>query len=260
MKKLLLSTVALLGLAGAAAAADLPLRGAIAPHAPLPAFTWTGFYVGAHAGYLWNDAETTMAGVGGPILPIDVAQGTLTRRASLEQESIIAGAQVGYNMQFGAFVAGVEADISGLDADDSSRYSAVDQFLFPGVLTHSSFRTELEWLATVRARIGLPFERALIYATGGLAVGEVRNTFGVTIPGFYNNSWTGSDTETGWTVGGGIEYALTDNLSLRAEYLHYDLGDRTVRAADDVNFAGQYMDYDFSHRGDLVRGGVNLRF
>lgn len=262
MKSLFLSTVVLIGLGSLASAADVPLRRAPAPvYAAVPAFTWSGFYFGAHLGYLWNDAETRLSSVGGPILPIDIEDGTLPRSVRLEHDAVLGGVQAGYNLQFGAFVAGVEADISWADADDETVYSAVDKFLFPGALTHSAFRTELEWFGTVRARVGLPFERALIYATGGLAVGEVKNTFGVSIPGIYNNSWSGRDTEWGWTIGGGVEYALTNSISVKAEYLYYDLGDRNIHATDPISFpGGDFLNYKFKNTGDIVRGGLNFRF
>src|SRR3712207_5967040 len=109
MKKLFLSTVALIGLAGAAAAADLPARAAPPAYAPVPAFTWTGFYFGVHAGYLWSDTDVKLTGVGGDVLPYDVEFETLPRSISVEQDGVLGGGQAGYNMQFGMFVAGVEA-------------------------------------------------------------------------------------------------------------------------------------------------------
>lgn len=261
MKRLFLSTVALIGLTGLATAADVPLRGTSAPYAAIPAFTWSGLYFGAHAGYMWNEAETRLSSVGGPILPIDIDDGTLPRRASLEQDAAMGGVQAGYNVQFGAFVAGVEADISWTDADDETTYSAVDKFLFPGALTHSSFRTEIEWFGTLRARIGMPIERALIYVTGGLAAAEIKNTFDVNIPGIYNNSWAKRDTDWGWTIGGGVEYALTHSISVKGEYLYYDLGDRTIHATDGIAFpGGDFIDYKFKNTGNIVRGGLNFRY
>jgi outer membrane immunogenic protein len=272
MKKLFLSTVALIGLAGAAAAADLPARAAPPAYAPVPAFTWTGFYVGAHAGYLWSDSDMKVGAVGVDVLPIDVERGTLPRSLSVDQDGAMGGIQAGYNMQFGMFVAGVEADVSWTDAEGDARYSAPDRFMFEGTpfagaTTNTVVKTDLQWLATFRGRLGVTVDRALVYVTGGAAVGEVDNTFSINIPTappplgpYFSPKWDHKDTEWGWTLGAGVEYALTNNISVKAEYLYYDLGDRTVHGTDGPNFGEEFIDYKFKNNGNIARAGVNLRF
>jgi outer membrane immunogenic protein len=268
MKRPLLSTIVLTAFATAAAAADLPSR--TAPQVPFAAaapFAWSGFYVGAHAGYVWSDSDMTLAGVGVAVLPIDVERGTLPRSMAVDRDGFAGGLQAGYNMQFGTFVAGVEADVSWTNTKTDTRYSAPDQFLFPGAMTHTDVKSELEWLGTVRGRLGMTFDRALVFVTGGAAFGDVNNTFSISIPTapaplgpYFSPKWHKGGTEWGWTAGGGIEYAVTNNITVKAEYLYFDLGDETIRGTDGPNFGSEFIDYKFKNDGNIVRAGVNYQF
>ena len=212
MKKILLASVALFGFAGAASAADLPVRAA--PPAPMiaavPVFTWTGFYVGVNAGYGWNANDSiTVAGV---TFDLD------------DEGGFVGGAQAGYNYQIGSFVVGLEGDIQYAD------FGGDDRFDFDGDgILDDDFNTS-DWFGTVRARAGVAFDRALIYATGGFAF---------------------ADNATGWTVGGGLEYAFTNNLSAKIEGLYVNLD-------QDDNFPG--LDLDNDAEFGVVRAGLNFRF
>ena len=243
-----------------ALAADL-LRGSIAP-AEAAAPTWSGFYVGAHGGYVQGDADAKVLDVGGAVLPIDVANATLPSSASMRPRSGLGGAQAGYNLQFGPFVAGVEADVSFGGGRARTDITAPDRFLFPGADTNTHFRSNLGWLATLRARAGVALDRVLIYGTGGLAVGSRESFLSVDIPvvSYAFPGFIPRETMLGWALGAGVEYALTGQISLRAEYLHFDLGRDTVTATDNKTFPGEFLTYRFNRSGDIVRGGVNLRF
>ncbi|MFC7396964.1 outer membrane protein [Chelatococcus sp. GCM10030263] len=241
MKKVLLAGVATAGLLAsgfAAFAADLPSR-QVAPVAPIvvPIFTWTGFYVGVNAGYGWNtnsDDEVFIPGVG--------YAGT-----DSNDGGFVGGGQIGYNYQFGQFVAGVEADIqyADLNSDDNGSYYAGNYGA--GYGSHG-----IEWFGTVRARLGFAIDRALIYATGGFAYGGGGNGSGGYYDGYYYDN--GDDVRTGWTLGGGLEYAFTDNLTARVEGLYVNLG------KEDGNiFSGVYnnrKDTEFA----VVRAGLNYKF
>src|SRR5215207_7533365 len=205
MKKILLASVALFGFAGAAAAADLPMRAA--PPAPIiaaaPIFTWTGFYVGVNAGFGWSDDDFDS---------VDLADDD-------NDGGFVGGAQVGYNYQIGSFVVGLEGDIQYAD------FGREGAFVVDGT-TYDVDNSD--WFGTVRARAGVAFDRALIYATGGFAF---------------------ADDATGWTVGGGLEYAFTNNLSAKVEGLYVNLD-------QDDNFLGIDNDAEFG----VVRAGLNFRF
>jgi outer membrane immunogenic protein len=210
MKKILLSSVALLGLATGAMAADLPSRRAPAPIiAAVPVFTWTGFYVGVNAGYGWNANDSIT--VGGVRFDLD------------DEGGFVGGAQAGYNYQIGSFVVGLEGDIQYADFGGDDRFDFDNDGILDDDFNNS------DWFGTVRARAGVAFDRALIYATGGFAF---------------------ADDATGWTVGGGLEYAFTNNLSAKIEglYVNLDQDDNGIFAIDD--------DAEFG----VVRAGLNFRF
>jgi outer membrane immunogenic protein len=190
-------------------AADLPSRRAPAPIiAAVPVFTWTGFYVGVNAGYGWNANDSIT--VGGVRFDLD------------DEGGFVGGAQAGYNYQIGSFVVGLEGDIQYADFGGDDRFD----FDRDGI-ADDDFNNS-DWFGTVRARAGVAFDRALIYATGGFAF---------------------ADDATGWTVGGGLEYAFTNNLSAKVEGLYVNLD-------QDDNFLGIDSDAEFG----VVRAGLNFRF
>lgn len=204
MKKYLLASVAALGLvaAGAASAADLPSRkGPVVAPVYVPAFTWTGFYVGANAGYAWGNVNASTAWGWG--------SGRSTTIGDLD--GFVGGGQVGYNYQMGQFVLGLEADLQGADLN-TGRNIYGD-------------RVKTEYFGTVRARLGVAFDRFLPYVTAGWAYGNVKTSFSDLAGNIYSNdnSHTG-----GYAVGAGLEYAVTNNIVAGVEYLYVDLGDKRV--------------------------------
>jgi outer membrane immunogenic protein len=260
MNKFLIGgSAALVGLmgAGAAMAADLPSRtGPVS--APMiysapPAFSWTGFYVGVNAGYSFNDNKANTIGT-----PTFVALGAAVPGSlSVGKDGFIGGAQIGYNTQFNGAIIGVETDIQYVDGKRGSVFTSL-----AGVSTAAS--SGLEYLGTLRARIGFaPADRMMIYATGGLAYGNPNNRASVATAG--GGLWGGGNDETrfGYALGGGVEYALTNNLTAKVEYLYYDLGKRTV-TAQPLNGAaaltGLAYQARFENNGHIVRGGVNYKF
>jgi outer membrane immunogenic protein len=262
VKQLLLSTIALAGLTVAAGAADLPRR-AVAPIAPImtvPVFTWTGFYVGVHAGYAFSESDIrTQGNAANTIANV----GALARPPSLsfDQDGFIGGAQIGYNLQFGAFVAGVEADISYTDLGTSTDYRSPVTFGAALAGTRSTFSQDLEYLGTVRARLGVAFGRALVYATGGLAYGDVNYQADFfNSPGALQFTGRKSGVEVGYTIGAGVEYAFTNNLTLKAEYLYYDLGSQNVVVNAIPGVGLNSYTSRFETEGHIARVGLNYKF
>src|SRR5271165_1674600 len=250
-RRLLGAAYAALVVAGAvsAQAADLPTRKeAPAPIFVPPPFTWTGFYVGVNAGGIFStggNANTTIFAAGFPFLTTDWPNGSIGSSNS----GFIGGGQAGYNWQTGSFVLGVETDFDGSSLSRSRSFIG-PSFIEPINGFTDSFSANgsvrLDWLGSTRARVGwvvTPDNRLMIYGTGGVAYGGGSahlNIFDADNGWFWSTGSTNA-TRTGWVVGGGAEYAFTNNIIFGAEYLYYNLGNKTLSAVPNLaasNFFG----------------------
>lgn len=195
MKKLLLATAATLLIAAPAFAADLPARvGAVAPAPVFVTMNWTGFYVGAQVGYSWGTDRTT---------EFVTATGAATGFArGFSPDGFVGGLHAGYNYQMGSLVLGLEGDIEASGVSGGYRLA-----------NGNGTDTDRAWQGSLRARVGVAFDRALLYATGGVAFADIKHTY---VSPAVRESF--SDVKMGWTVGAGLEYAFTNNLTARAEY------------------------------------------
>jgi outer membrane immunogenic protein len=205
ISRLLLTAASIAALAGVAHAADLPnAKGAPVFVPPPPVFTWTGPYVGAQLGYQWGTSSITS---------INNATGIATAEPGYSPNGVVGGAHIGYNWQMPSvpFVVGVEGDVEGTGYNGSG-------FATAGIVNRST-REDIE--GSIRVRGGITWDRALIYATGGAAFASIRNVSTNTISGGVD---TFNNGRVGWTVGGGVEYAIDNNWSIRAEYRYTDFG------------------------------------
>lgn len=192
----------LLASTGIGLAADLPSSKMPPSLAPLPqTFSWAGFYVGVHGGYVWGK-DTTREYLTVPWTFIGLQN-------SYEPKGGIFGLHAGGNVQFGNIVAGIEADV------DFGRIKGgfVDPPA-PPFNPGGRGNTVIDTQGSLRARIGYAFDNVLVYATGGLALANHKSTY-FNWPGV-GESFT--RTIKGYTVGGGVEYALTQSISIRGEY------------------------------------------
>ncbi|GAB4066078.1 porin family protein [Ancylobacter sonchi] len=202
MKAVLAGLALAAAIAVPASAADLAYRAPAAYAPPVPVFTWTGFYIGANAGYGWGSADF-----------------------SDDTDGFLGGIQAGYNWQFAGspLVVGIETDIQATNIE-SPTFS-------------------LDYFGTVRARLGFAVDQFLIYGTGGFAYGR----------GDYELAGlTNKQTNTGWTIGAGGEYAFSPNWSVKAEYLYVDLGTET--------YATVVGPLDVGTTANILRLGVNYKF
>jgi len=222
---------------------------------------WSGFYLGGNLGYGWSDAASSMGfllfDVPSP-LPVGVP-GTYRPGGN----GAVGGGQIGVNYQISRAVFGAEADISsGFKGQEVANGATPSQ---GGPVPFTSTQTQaIDWLATVRGRVGfLPIDSLLIYATGGFAIGGVSHSSRLAFAGVGGTTYFGTDssTRTGWTVGGGGEYLIGSNLSVKLEYLYYDLGASSFFARD-VLFPNQpfKLQAQFTGRGQIARIGLNYRF
>jgi len=271
-----------------ALAADMPLKAP--PPPPAPVWSWTGFYIGANAGYGWSDSTVSYT-------PNDInaylstcgnqrGDGTCVPPASFNITGAVAGGQIGYNWQLNTYwLVGLETDLdwSGLEGQ-----SGASNFILNSYGAASFFATEkISWFGTLRGRVGIvPINPLLIYATGGLAYGGVKESafmpgptfgagsnsnggFGYSCGTFTGqaNCFTGSSTQTlaGWTLGAGGEYMVTNNLTLRAEYLYVNLGHSGVNSVTTSTLevpgtSPSSFTANFSNAFNIFRGGVNWKF
>jgi outer membrane immunogenic protein len=306
MKKLALSVAALAISAGAALAADLPSRKApILPPPPPPPPMWTGFYVGLNAGGTFANSNHQTIGVG-PVAadaawrnaaPLFNQTNNLVAFASAASASgynggnnggFIGGGQIGYNWQFyNSLVAGLEADIQGVANNSGSKAFATgaavpNSPLGDAWIGNQSVRGNLQYIGTVRGRLGWLFTPTLLlYGTGGLAYGGVTLNTTSFVYNINNNGVNGnlapaiggvnfSNTQVGWTAGGGLEWMFFPNWSAKVEYLYYDLGTVTQNfalASSETNpLTGATANAVFGGQararinGNIVRAGVNYHF
>jgi outer membrane immunogenic protein len=279
-----------LGATGAAIAADIPVKAPITRPVMAPAFSWSGCYVGANAGWIQgrstidtspSGSYLTTAGVLAP--PNPAGTGLLLGDFTSAQHSYSqngsgaeVGAQVGCNVQFSSIVLGVEGDInwSSLKTSVNATFAPFPSAnpAFTISQANESISTRMDWFSTIRARGGIAFDRWLVFATGGLAIGQFDSSTNVTYgangtsPVFANASHVGSSSVTrfGLAVGGGLEYAFSGNWSAKAEYLYLDFGSWSyasplVAPAGSVG-AGYTWSTTVSQREHIVRLGINYRF
>ena len=263
MKNITTSAAFLTALITTASAADLPRR-ALPPAAiPLPVFTWTGAYFGINAGYITSTSERV--NTAGSYRANNGAQiGSYTSTFTQRRNGFTGGGQVGYNYQFtpgSGFVVGAEADVAYTDLRRSSSFDFVGT---------NTYRQSSDFLGTVRGRVGYAVDRTLVYGTGGFAyAGDTyRASLSQTAAG---PAYVGSRArlDTGYAVGGGIEYALpTDSVlnffhssavTVKGEALYYDLGSRTIPVLP-VRGGPSIFATRFQNEGVLGRVGVNYKF
>jgi len=187
LRKTLLASAGAIALVGQAFAADLPSSAPPPVYVPpAPVFTWTGFYIGGQVGYAWGTQRANLALPGGILFN------------SYSAEGVIGGAHVGYNYQVNQWVFGIEGSVDGT----SISKTFIPGFdLFPGTVFSPfgvTYSTSVPIQGSIRGRVGVAWDRVLLYATGGAAFGGFQATYSSPV-----GSVTRSTTRVGWTVGGG---------------------------------------------------------
>jgi outer membrane immunogenic protein len=238
MKRVFITAIVALAAVGPVRAADLPMA---APAMVPVAYNWSGCYLGVEGGGNWGRSQhigvTANPATNG--FPID---------NTFDLSGILVGATVGCNYQVGTWVFGVENDFSWTNKSGS----APD---IPPFNVGATSQTSERWIDTLRARVGVAWDRLLVYGTGGGAFADTAVNICGQLRCVGDAQW-----RIGWAAGAGIEYAVWENLSLKLEYLHADFGtaqyiNPPVRIGN-----GGFATRDVRLTDDIVRAGLNWRF
>jgi outer membrane immunogenic protein len=262
MRHNLLETTALSAsaafLAGAASAADIPRPVTKAPAlVQAPAYSWTGCYAGLNAGASWTRLDQNLA-VPDPVNANFALGG--------QDTGFTGGGQVGCNWQYVPnWVFGLEGDFNYLSAKRTGRFA----FSEGSEDVAGSMETKLRWLATVRGRFGHTWGHTMLFATGGLAFGDVKSSVNAVSLSSANAVLTGtfagsvSQTRVGWSAGAGVEHAFGNQWSAKLEYLYFDLGSFNYLVnltSGSPDFAPTTWSTNGKIDGHIVRLGLNYRF
>jgi outer membrane immunogenic protein len=246
MRKLIATTLALsalLAISAAANAADLPVRPAPAPVYVPPPFSWTGFYIGGNIGGAWNQGNVTDS-----LFGLNFANGNNNGR-------FIGGGEVGFNYQIGGFVIGAEGDF-----DWAANSNNGGNGVFIPAVGNVLVTSNNNWVSTLAARFGFAADHWLFYGkAGGGWVGNngftvTNTTTGASITG------SNSNTNSGWLVGAGVEWAVANNWTVKLEYDYLGLSSRTVTVPATAPFLAGDTFNTGNRNVQMVKLGVNYLF
>jgi outer membrane immunogenic protein len=253
LKKALLGASAILGMSGLAVAADMPLK-AVAP-APY-VYDWSGIYIGGVVGGAWGTHDLSSPGLGivGTLVGVPVLQ---TNNPS----AFIGGVEVGSRYQFSKLVVGWEGDVTWGDLNNTSTVAFGAPLLPAGSLTRS-LTTSINWTGTGTATVGVAHNNWLLYGKAGAAVESVDYTTNIAALGVPVFGGTGSDkNRVGWTVGTGLEWAVWQNWSVKAEYDYLDFGNRNI-AINGTFIGGVPLQFGLQDNNHInqFKAGLNYKF
>jgi len=211
---------------------------------PVLPYNWSGFYVGGQIGYGWSHSSTGLITVD-PVGPVTLPG------IGINGSGILGGIEAGYNWQGRHLLFGIEGDVSAAGINGS----------YTDTVNNFTLDSTINSLSTLRVRIGLPIDRLLLFASGGLAVagvkGELHDTY--TGPPLTVLDTSSSNTSIGWTVGGGAAIALSNQWSLKGEYLYTDLGSKTYNFVEGAP-GSTTISTTGKTTASIVRVGLDYRF
>jgi outer membrane immunogenic protein len=252
MKKFLLGSAAFgVLIAGPAMAADMPIA---APPPPVVYYDWTGAYIGFNAGSVWSKVDQTFPiprGIG------SAGPGSENNFSTSPSDGIF-GFHAGAQWQWGAWVLGAEAALSGCFQECRSESGLVT------TPANTFFQHKITNLFTVGPRLGYAWDRFMIFATGGYASADLKTSDCSSVTSLCDQTrFNGASRNNGWYAGGGFDYMvhkgpLVDVL-LGLEYQHFDLGSKNAFCFNPSCNPGNSWDEDLSAKGDLVRARLTIK-
>jgi len=258
-KKVLTLSLAAVGFVGAAHAADMrmPMK---APPMMAPIFSWTGFYIGVNGGGGFGAGHNAI--VNETFNGATFVSGTWPGSGNfgkLDPAGGFGGGQIGYNYQVSNWVFGVETDIQGANIKDTA--GATLPYIGASTIT-ANVGQKIDWFGTVRGRLGIAFDRVLVYGTAGFAYGQTTTALTMSDTLGFAAAGSSKSTKTGWVAGGGVEWAFAPNWSVKGEYQYIDLGRKGVVAQEFLGAVPTLFAVSTSARSDFHTGriGINYRF
>jgi outer membrane immunogenic protein len=272
-----------------ALAADMPVK-AVRPMVAID--NWSGPYVGVNVGYSWGHARTgfsltdqqvgtiTQTTLGGTVLNVTTIAGPVNAFAASDRakmDGFLGGGQVGYNWRRDNWLFGVEADMQATGEKGSSLFCVTAGCPVGSTTARADFH--LRWFGTLRGRAGLLWDNLLIYATGGLAAGQLNSDYVLGTVGGATPIALGSASNIrfGYAVGAGGEYRFSERWSVKLEYLYMDLGGNgasltgsvtslpLIVTVGDFRFVGvatttSRAAFNTRFTDNILRAGLNYRF
>lgn len=242
-----------------------------------PADTWTGPYVGASLGYSGGKMSYPASATFTPDVVSDavssdaVSTDTVSARAKLNSSGVIGGGLIGYDFHTSGVVIGLVADFSATGTEAKITADAALGTSDVNGTANGHIGSKLDYFGTVRARIGVPLaeNRFMPYITGGFAYGRVTSSAGVAYSGTADES-SGSGSlsierktnHTGWTLGAGAEYAVTQRIHFGVEYLYAELGTKEIvggsLATDSISLLGTSLPSGTVDAGLSIKPTINI--
>jgi outer membrane immunogenic protein len=263
MKKIvaLAAAIAALASVNSANAADMPTKAPVYKAAPMAMYNWGGWYVGGNVGYGWgtnSDPNVTFfdgSGIG--VAAYFAAGGNVM--PSVQQKGVIGGLQLGYNWMLSpTWLVGLVTDFQGSGMKGSATNSFTCAVCSASLQSNS---VQTDWFGTVRGKLGYAQNNWLLYATGGLAYGQVKSSGSYVFANGLNYAGSVSTTRAGWAAGAGIDYGLTPNWTVGVEYLYVDLGHVSYTDAS-TNGLAPFTTFTISNHAtaNIARATLNYKF
>ena len=242
---LLVAAACMAGSAQLAYGADLPVKAPVYKASPVTVYNWTGFYVGGDVGYGWGTIQNTATTASGAY-PVGFVF------APEDLTGVVAGGHAGYNYQMDHVVVGIEGDFDWTDMKGSA--SDVSPVLLR-IPTTTETTGKVTWLADITGRVGYAWDSWLLYAKGGAAWAHTEASSVTT--GQISSTSSGSETRSGWLIGGGLEWGFMPHWSAKAEYNFMDFGTKDVVRVSDT---GTINHRDSTMRVNVVKAGISYHF